>query len=122
MLFFSAVSFATEVTIDSPDPTPIQNNVIEQPDVSYQKLFFKTIFLISGGFATVFALIWFLRKFSNVRLENFNQSSHIKIIERRPLSQKSMLYLIQVGNQKIVITESQLEVKKIADIQSQGLE
>jgi len=37
----------------------------------------------------------------------------IKILEKRALSPKSMLYLIEVGGKPFVISESQLEVRLV---------
>jgi len=56
------------------------------------------------------------KKISHGRLRNFNYLKSIKIIEKRPLSPKSMLYLIEVGGKQVLIAESQLEVRTVASL------
>lgn len=50
---------------------------------------------------------WFLKRFLNTRMEQINTVSSIKIVERRALSPKSALYLLEVNDQSILIAESQ---------------
>lgn len=50
---------------------------------------------------------WFLRRLLNTRLEQINISSSIKITERRSLSPKTALYLLEVNDKAILIAESQ---------------
>lgn len=114
LIFFPL--FSTVVTIEStPDITP-QEEVIRQVPENYKHVFFKTLFLILLGFGFIFILMLILKKFSSIRYKGLNDNSYIKVIERRPLSTKSILYLVQIGNQKVVIAESQLEMKKIIDL------
>ena len=116
-LFFSALPlFGTVVTIDEPEPLVSQQEVIQKLPTNYQAVFFKTFLMIAGGLALVFLLMILLKRFAMVRYSNMNQNSYIKVIERRPISQKSTLYLVQIGDQKVLMAESQLEIKKITDV------
>ncbi len=45
-----------------------------------------------------------------------NMIKNIKILEKRPLSAKSMLYLIEIDGKKAIISESTLEVRKLVDL------
>jgi flagellar biogenesis protein FliO len=39
----------------------------------------------------------------------------VNVIERRALSPKTMLYVVEIGNKKVLISESQLEVRTLAN-------
>ena len=63
--------------------------------------------MILGGILGVVLLIaWLLRNFLNSRIKQVNQSNIIKVLERRNLSQKSMMYLIEVYNKQFLIGDS----------------
>lgn len=71
-------------------------------------------------FLTMIAIIvlffisyWFLKKLVNHRLQKGSDNHSIQIVEKRILSPKTMLYLIEIDNKKILVAESQLEIKKI---------
>jgi flagellar biogenesis protein FliO len=108
--------FGTVVTIDEPQPLMAQEEVIQKLPTNYEAVFFKTFLMIAGGLALVFLLMIVFKRFAMIRYSNMNQNSYIKVIERRPISQKSTLYLVQIGDQKVMIAESQLEIKKITDL------
>ena len=78
--------------------------------------FFKTLAVIAFCLILIFLALWFFKRFANQKFFNLNEAHHIKIIEKRPISPKSILYLIQVGNRQIVIAESQLEVRAIQEM------
>jgi len=94
-------------------PLPAENIPLPTPSVSYEGAFLKMILALVGLLLLVFISIWLLRRLKR----RFGFSGHhkqITVLERHPLSQKSMLYLIEVRGKKVVIAESQLEIKKIA--------
>lgn len=69
---------------------------------------------------TLFALVlllfgtyWFLRRLIQSRLQRGMGKQSIDILEKRMISPKTMLYLIQVENKKILIAESHLEIKPL---------
>lgn len=85
---------------------------------SYESAFIKTIVVLIGLLALVVLTVWMFKKISHGRLRTFNYLKSIKIIEKRPLSPKSMLYLIEVNGKQVLIAESQLEVKPVMTIDS----
>ncbi len=107
---------ATVVTFEDPIETPPQENLVSDSPIQYQATLGKSVLLILIGLAFVFLLMLLFKRFSMIRYAQLNQNSHIKIIERRPISTKSTLYLIQIGSQKVLIAESQIEIKKVADL------
>ena len=51
-----------------------------------------------------------------VRLTQANLTKNIKILEKRAISPKSLLYIVEIDGKKILISESNLEVRKIKEI------
>ncbi|HEY5234764.1 MAG TPA: flagellar biosynthetic protein FliO [Rhabdochlamydiaceae bacterium] len=80
---------------------------------AFLKMFLALIALIVGIFFTV----WLLKKLSQGRWAGGNSNRAIKIIEKRPLSPKTMLYIIDVDGQQSVIAESQLEIKHLMNLE-----
>jgi flagellar biogenesis protein FliO len=114
-LLFGAVAPAPA----EPNAPPLEAPLIPSPvemvpgyEGAFLKMFLVLIALIVGIFFTV----WILKKLSQGRWAQGNQNRSIKIIEKRPLSPKTMLYIIDVDGQQSVIAESQLEVKHLMNI------
>jgi len=80
---------------------------------AFLKMFLALLALIVGIFVTV----WLLKKLSQGKWAGGNSNRMIKIIEKRPLSPKTMLYIIDVDGQQSVIAESQLEVKHLMNLE-----
>ena len=56
---------------------------------------------------------WFIRKLFQNRLQKGSSDAAIQVLEKRMISGKTMLYLIEVDQKKILIAESQLDVKRL---------
>jgi len=80
---------------------------------SYEGAFFKMIITLIALLVLVFFTFWIFRRFTQGRLTGMSLARSIKVLERRPLSAKTMLYLIEVGKKRILISESQLEVRTL---------
>lgn len=61
---------------------------------------------------------WFLKRFANARLEQVNNTSAIKVTERRSLSPKTVLYLLELEGKAILIAESHNGVTSLATFKS----
>ena len=85
-------------------------------NASYESVLFKTIFSLLAIVILMILTVWVFKRFSHGRLKQINSLKMIKILEKRPISPKSMLYLLEVGNEKILISESQIEVNKISKL------
>lgn len=68
-----------------------------------------------GLIALVFMTVWLLRKLTQGKIGAFGKK-HINVVERRPLSPKSILYIVEVGGKQILVAESQLEIKTLASL------
>lgn len=134
VFLFTVSGFASDTpskskTVESPaqaipeqaPATPVPSSGIETPpipSVNYEHAFFKMIATLIGLLLLIFLTVWLLRRLSQGRLGLANSSRTIKIIEKRALSPKSMLYLIEIGGQRVVIAESQLEVRAITSVEN----
>ncbi len=105
----------------APAPAPSSHvephTVLDQPAVSYESAFFKMLLTLGGLILLVFLTIWILRRLSQGKFGSGGASRTIHILEKRPLSAKSMLYLVQIGSKQVLISESQFEVRKIASLE-----
>lgn len=61
---------------------------------------------------------WFLKRMLNTRQEQVNTTSIIKVIERRGLSPKTAVYLLEIEGKSIVIAESQNGVTVLGNYDS----
>lgn len=82
----------------------------------YESAFMKTIFILIAIVILVILTIWMFRRLSHSRFSKLNYLKNIKILEKRPLSPKSMLYLIEVGEKQILLAESQIEVRTLGTL------
>lgn len=57
--------------------------------------------------------IWFLRRLIRYRFEKSGGVQAIKILEKKMISPKTMLYFVEIEGKKILLAESQLEVRQI---------
>lgn len=64
----------------------------------------------------MFATLWILRRLIQGRMQRSSPNQLIQIVERRPLSPKTMLYMISIEGEHHLIAESQLEVRFLKKI------
>ena len=74
--------------------------------LDYWNEFFKMFAGLGIILGIVLVGAFFLRRFLNKRMESSNWQHEIKILERRPLSQKSTLYLIETRGKVFLISDS----------------
>ena len=101
-------------TFEQEAPTPATSTAL--PSHNYKKQFTGTLIAIVLVVSLVFFIIWLLRRFSCERPLHMNHRKHIKVIERRPLSPNTFIYLIQVGDKQFVIAESKFHVHNVATL------
>lgn len=76
------------------------------------KIFFMLLLLIGLLILTA----WLLKKFLRFRMQASSVGQSIKIIEKKVLSPKSILYLVEIEHQKFLISESQVQIQRIDSI------
>lgn len=75
--------------------------------------FIKMVLALAIVLILLFASYWFLRRLIQNRLQKGERDAAIQILEKRMLSPKTILYLVEVDNKKILLAESQLEIKRL---------
>jgi len=103
---FSRDAFLTENT-DEIYPS------ISQPQ--YKPAFLKMLLILTALIALVILTFWIFKRLMRVRIHQGNMTKNIKILEKRIISPKSILYLIEIEGKRVLISESNLEVRKIKD-------
>jgi flagellar biogenesis protein FliO len=96
--------------------SPEKETPIEQATASYEIAFVKTIVVLVALLILVILTVWMFKRLSHGRLRSFNSMKSIKILEKRPLSPKSMLYLLEVEGKRVLIAESQFHVRHLTSL------
>jgi len=99
-------------TSEAPAPLPSSKEMTN----SYENAFVRMLVTLLGLVFLVFATFWILRKLGKGKFK-MGSGSTVQILERRALSPKSMLYVVQIGNKKVMISESQLEVRSLISLE-----
>lgn len=97
-----------------PGPTPIPSS--KEMTNSYESAFVRMLVTLLGLVFLVFATFWILRRLGKGKFK-MGGGRTINVIERRALSPKSMLYVVEIGNKKVLISESQLEVRALTSFE-----
>lgn len=61
----------------------------------------------------LFGTYWFIRRLIRFRLQKGVGAHSIQVLEKKMISTKTMLYLVEVENKKVLLAESHLEIKRI---------
>lgn len=85
----------------------------DQLTQSYEGSFMRVILSLLGLIVLVVMTFWVLKRLGRGRFGKFSSDKNIHIVERRPLSPKSVLYLVEIGNKRVLLSESQLEVRSL---------
>ena len=85
----------------------------EIPHTDYGAGVLKIFLNIGVLIALLFATYWFLKRIIQARQERGKGTEAIRILEKRMISPKSILYLVEVEGKKVLLAESQLEVRRL---------
>ena len=139
VLFLSTLSlfFASPLKGDEPKDPPkieaITPPAVQTPDIAttaiptspldapYEATLLKMLLTLGGLLALVFITIWGLKKLKQGRLGGFGAQKKIVILEKKPLSPKTLLYLLELDGKKILLSESQVEIKMLVLPQDQEI-
>ncbi len=124
LLVFFTYTYAEDVPTPTPSPATAQTQEVApvQPEMlpetpSYEHAFFKMILSLVGLLVLVFLTFWALKRLSQGRMRFMNQNVTVKILEKRSLSSKTLLYVVEIGGKKMLVSESQLEVRVLTPIE-----
>jgi flagellar protein FliO/FliZ len=123
-ILFFALTGSIVHCADEPAPpvefTPqVEQETPAMEPVSYQGAFIKMMLTLFGLIVFIIISVWMMRRLSHGRMKQMNSGRSIKILERRPLSAKSILYIIEVEGKKILVSESQFEVRTLSPVDEQ---
>jgi flagellar biogenesis protein FliO len=72
---------------------------------------FRLILAFVGLILALGLVIWILKKLSGAKKGFFHQSSSLKVIEKKTISPKTVLYVIDYNGQHMLLTESCQHIK-----------
>lgn len=90
--------------------------------VSYEGAFLKMFLTLIALLVAIFFAAWALKRLAHGRFMQMNSSKNIKVIEKRALSPKTMLYVVEADGKRVLLAESQLEVKRLLSLEPEPLE
>lgn len=111
--FIALLCTASQLPTQEMPPLPSSSELTQ----SYEGSFIRVIASLVGLVLLVVATFFILKRLGRGRFGKVSSDKSIHILERRPLSPKSILYLIQVDDKKVLISESQLEVRALTSIE-----
>lgn len=97
---------------DAPPPVIDPFSLQEPPppemaqDNRFLNEFFYMLFMLAILIGVVLLASWFLKRMLHTRIEQLNTQSQIKIVDKRALSQKTIIYLIEYEDQKFMVAET----------------
>jgi flagellar biogenesis protein FliO len=80
----------------------------EEPakDSKFYETFIKMLYSLALLIGALFLVLLIFKRFLLKQTQKVNEQSQIKIIEQRALSPKTSLFLLELGGQRILISES----------------
>lgn len=101
---------------NSSTPPFTETEIPEEPTHSrFISELFNVFFILGLLVALMIGVSWFLKKFLHTRTQQINVSSSIKILERRNLSPKSAIILVEIAGRQIAIAESPTGICRLAE-------
>jgi flagellar biogenesis protein FliO len=104
-------------------PEPYLDNVSTGSPLSndhFYAEFFKMLMMLGLIIVLLLLASWFLKRLMNSRVQQVNNASPVKIIERRALTAKTTIYVMDILGRKIAIAEAQNGVTFLGDV-SRGI-
>ena len=99
----------------SPTPFPFENVQPTAQEDHFTRDLMQMLLTLGMIVGMIFVITWFLKKMLNTRIQQLNTSSDIKILERRSLTPKTAIYLLDVKGKGIIIGESTNGLTRLAD-------
>lgn len=119
-LWISAIYLVIGKTVFTADANgePHQSLPFPEPSLPPSEIGLGLIKMMITFFALIalgIGTLWFLRRLiQNRNMRGGGQERSIHIIEKRMLSSKSALYLVEVEGKRVLLAESHLEVRPIS--------
>lgn len=112
-VFFLSALFAQEL----PGSLTDELQKAEQAgDTRFVGEFFNMILYLGLLLVLMTFLLWVVKRMTATRLEQTNRASSIKVLERRTLTPKTTIYILQILDKEIAIADSHNGVTKLSEI------
>ena len=89
---------------------------------NFMKEFIKMLLTLASVITILLLTSYLLKKFMNTRIQQINESSLIKILERRTMSPKSSIYILDIRGRQMAIVESHNELLLLPEIPQDDVE
>ncbi|MGK0180822.1 MAG: flagellar biogenesis protein FliO [Halioglobus sp.] len=83
---------------------PVESEI--PPKVSFGAQMIQMLLMLGLILLLLLFSAWFIRRMMQTRTHSLNKVNDIKILEQRALSQKAIVYLLEISGKKIVLGES----------------
>lgn len=118
-LFVILVILFTPLAADTPNTSPVfpskEFHVDENEDDHFTHDLMQMLSTLGLLLAVVLIGSWFLRRMMHSRVQSLNTTSEIKILEQRPLTPKTSIFLLEIRGKGIVMAESVNGVSHLAN-------
>ena len=95
------------------DPIGPDIAIPDLPQSDYGAALIKMFLSLMVVIILLAVTFWFLRRLIQTKMRRGSGTQSIQILEKRMISAKSMLYLIEVEGQKVLLAESQVEIRRL---------
>lgn len=115
--FLGAEEPAQEKTIEKAfkNPFSLEEPTPELVDQShFMGEFFKMLLILAALITLMYFIAWYMKRMTTVRIDQYNDSSSMKILERRQVSQRTTLFLMEIEGEKIVMAETPTSVVQLS--------
>lgn len=108
-----------KVKVETPIPLPPELREEETPtggESRFMSEFINMLFVLGLIVVLLYVGSWMFRRMLAQRTMQMNVTSKVKVLEQRPLSPKSALYVIEVYGKTMLISESLNGVKFLSEL------
>jgi flagellar biogenesis protein FliO len=95
-----------------PPPLPSSSEMTN----SYEGAFVRMLVTLLGLVFLVFATFWILRRLGKGKF-SMGAGKTIAVMEKKSLSPKTMLYIVEIEGKRVLISESQVEVRALTTVE-----
>lgn len=112
-MFLSIIGKTIFSTDANGDPIQQDLPIPDVPPGDYGAALVKMVLSLIALIILLGFSFWFLRRLVQNKVNRGSKIAAIQIIEKKMISPKSMLYLVEVEGQKVLLAESQLEIRRL---------
>jgi flagellar biogenesis protein FliO len=73
---------------------------------NFMKEFIKMLMTLAAIITVLLVASWLLKRMNNTRIQQINESSEIKILERRSVTAKTSIFLLDIKGRQFAVVES----------------